>query len=385
MSFDKTERVVHHINSFYRTTGVSENFTLTLDKPIFRVSKVDVVSIEIPYSFYVVNVNNNVFDFEDGIGTPYQITIPVGNYDGTTFATQLTTSMDAVYAGWTINYNNSVYKLEFEHTGDFKLLSIEESSTSTASPLIGVLFNGVKEITKITTVAQANIIDDEYIDIGADGDNILYRIWFNQSGIATGPAAGGRILVEVDISSDITDDDVAISLYTVFLTLPEFFSTYINNIVTVTDIIGSTITNATHTVIDGGFDVSTPRQGSGAPHPVVSGSTFQADGMCNLSGPGSIFIRSNTLTRPMRHRPVMNNGLEPASAESKDTNNILTKMPLMTGPGTQLIGQNVENDKKVFAIRQTFKTLDFQLTDVHANQLDLNGLPWSITLAYEIL
>jgi len=243
-SFDRTERVTHIIDSTNRSSGTNENFTITLTEPLIRVKKVEVVTVEIPYTFYVVNTNNNIVDFENAGGTPLQATLDQGNYSGTSFAAHLVAKLDALYAGWTILYSSNTYKIRFQHTGNFEL-----KSSGTASALLGLV-----------------------------GD------------------------------SGVTTD-------------------------------------------------------------------FTAPGISNLSGPNYVLIRSDTLTRPMKNRPLL------GVADS----DVLYKMTIQTGPGTTLIEKNVFPNPYVYPVRQTLTTIDFQLQDPDGNLLDLNGQRWSLTLVFDIL
>ena len=134
-SLDRTERVVHILDSKDRTTGTNENFTITLTERLTRVQKAEVVSIEVPFSFYVITSTNNVLNFEDNVSASHQITIDEGNYSGVSLVSELTTKMDALYAGWSISYSNNTYKITFTHSTDFKLIL----AGSTLAPIIGLL------------------------------------------------------------------------------------------------------------------------------------------------------------------------------------------------------------------------------------------------------
>lgn len=245
MSRTNVERIPHFVDSSHRdlTSTSNEDMTITLDESLSRVKKVNVQSIEIPYSYYVLNVNNNVIDFNDNAAAFQQVTIDPGNYTGTQFANEVQTQLNAVYAGFTVSYNLSTYKLDFSNATNFELLV-----SGTASEILGLT---------------------------AD------------SGVVT---------------------------------------------------------------------------------------SFTCQGICDLSGPNFLIIRSDTLTRPMRRKPL----------ENKAQSNVFAKVPVVTGPGSVINVRTIVPVAYDFAVRQTISTIDFKLEDPNGNVLDLNGLRWSISLVYDI-
>ena len=104
-------------------------------------------------------------------------------------------------------------------------------------------------------------------------------------------------------------------------------------------------------------------------------TNFTSQGISNLSGPNYIYLKSDTLTRPMRRKPVVGSA----------TSDVLYKIQVVTGPGTTIVNQTIKNNPYVFPIRQSISTIDFRLEDPDGNVLDLNGLRWSISLVYDIL
>jgi hypothetical protein len=67
-----------------------------LATPIPNLAAIKIIEIQIPFSFYVFNNSNNTFLLsEQGGVTNAVVTIPIGNYNSTTLATQLATSLNA--------------------------------------------------------------------------------------------------------------------------------------------------------------------------------------------------------------------------------------------------------------------------------------------------
>jgi hypothetical protein len=80
------------------------------------VAAFKIIQAEIPFVFDVINTNNNTFTFTDN-GTPYTITITPGTYTGTTLAAELQTQLSAVSGGFTVTFNSSTIKFDFNRTG----------------------------------------------------------------------------------------------------------------------------------------------------------------------------------------------------------------------------------------------------------------------------
>jgi hypothetical protein len=233
-----TERVVLYIDSKHRTSGTSENFTLQLSTNIAKIQQVEVISAEVPYTFYVINSTNCAISWSSG-ATVYTANVPVGNYTITTFLPALQTAMNAVMAGFTVTYSTVTFKITFANATAFSILG-----TSTISDIIGL--SG-------TTASAASV------------------------------------------------------------TLPRVF---------------------------------------------------------NIGGPKYLLIRSTKLTQPKITRPFLNS----------TQNNILYKIDINGSPGDILVEKNLYTNMLKYGVRQTIRTIDFQLTDDNGNLIDLNGLDWSLTL-----
>jgi len=80
------------------------------------VAGLKVISAEIPFVFDTVTSANNTFVFTvNGVDTT--ITIPVGNYTGTTLAARLQTLMAAVSVGFLVTYSATTLKFTFTFAG----------------------------------------------------------------------------------------------------------------------------------------------------------------------------------------------------------------------------------------------------------------------------
>jgi len=200
---ERSERITLLIDSEDRTAGTNEDFTLTLDPVITRVKQVEIVTIEIPFSFYVITSTNYTLNFEDNVATPLTINITPGNYSGTSFATELQTQMNTQMAGFTVSYDDSIYKLRFQNATNFKLIL----ASSTLAPVMGLLADTALA-TDTTLTGIANLSGPNYILIksealtrpkkikpyfGANQTNVFYKM-----PIQTGP---GTSLLERNMFS----------------------------------------------------------------------------------------------------------------------------------------------------------------------------------------
>lgn len=102
---------------------MNSNMTFNIANPVVNnpnivYATIRVTHAEIPYSFYIINSNNNLLSLSTG-----DITIPVGNYNANTLITQLNSQFPT---GMTITFSNSTGKFTISYNAAF---SINSSST----------------------------------------------------------------------------------------------------------------------------------------------------------------------------------------------------------------------------------------------------------------
>lgn len=233
------------LDSKNRTSGTIENFSIVLNQPINKIVQVEIISAEIPFTFYIVNATNNTLCWSDNLLNTYSANLSIGNWTVTDFVTMMQSNMNAVMPGFTITYNKQTFKLTIANPTAFTLDMSNISGTTTCANLIGM----------------------------------------------TGSTA-----------------------FSTNLTLPN---------------------------------------------------------MINLGGPKYLLIKSLALTDPKVTKPFHNVA----------NSSILYKVPIRGMPGDIITEKNMYVNLLTYGIRQTFQTLDFQLTDDQDQIVDLNGLDWSITLS----
>lgn len=119
MSADFLQKDVVYVNSGKRINPLetnSNNFSIDLSQQITKGNDYDTVSLlnfSCPKSYYIFNSVNNVFAVSEN-GVSSTITIPVGNYDVDTLATQLVTLFTASLSyTYTVTVSNTTGKYSF--------------------------------------------------------------------------------------------------------------------------------------------------------------------------------------------------------------------------------------------------------------------------------
>jgi len=109
------------INSAFRNMDLddihgTQDYRVELRSFISDVKHLRIHQIDIPASRYIIHSYNNVFRFQETtaqntLGTYHEIEIDVGDYTGTTLATELQTEMNNVgVATYTVSYNSATQK-----------------------------------------------------------------------------------------------------------------------------------------------------------------------------------------------------------------------------------------------------------------------------------
>jgi hypothetical protein len=166
---EKIHVIVDSKNRLDPVTETATNFTISFNNsiPVERIVEIEIESVQIPYSFYAINSNNNVLSIDGGTGV-LDVTIAEGNYTASSLITELENEI-STQAGQnvTITFSTQTYKYTFSTGGSFDILSIEDNTNSTLAPLIG--FNTTTTIGASTTADSAiNISGPNYLIIESE-------------------------------------------------------------------------------------------------------------------------------------------------------------------------------------------------------------------------
>jgi hypothetical protein len=145
-----------------KSTTTSSNFVYQINRTVTRIKEVFINSINIPFTFYVINSSNNVLVFENGL---FSITIPPGNYNSTSLGATLQSLLAASGNPFTVTFSLTTYKLTITSSAQvFNVVSITDDPTSTAAPLLG--FNVTAPLAlSVTADSVMNISGPNYIQI----------------------------------------------------------------------------------------------------------------------------------------------------------------------------------------------------------------------------
>ena len=185
------------------TSTSNEDFTITLSKTATRVRRVRITDIQIPYSFYPINANNNVLEFNDAGATLQSAVITPGSYTANELATELQTVMSGLQAGFTVTYDAKTFKYNWANAANFEILT-----SGSMAPFVGVTTaSGVTN--NFTGQGAIDIGGPNYFFIkssalvrpkiykpynNANEDTILYKM-----PIATGP---GTVISDKNIENE---------------------------------------------------------------------------------------------------------------------------------------------------------------------------------------
>lgn len=147
---DEIDSIQINLNSKFATTYVNgSKCNCIFDLPSIIIPNqnhlhVSVVNAIIPYSFYNINLSNNILIYIVG-GVSYTLNIPLGNYNSIQLAGYLTSNM----SGFTCTYNSIPNTFTFTNT----LLNFTLTSISTLLKTIG--FNNVNAVSTSLTLTSS--------------------------------------------------------------------------------------------------------------------------------------------------------------------------------------------------------------------------------------
>lgn len=117
--------------------------TFYLSRPLYNAAYVKVLQAEIPFSYYVINSQNNRFSLTEPAGTA-TVTLPVGNYNSATLSATLASVLTSTSSGlngrtYSVTYNSSLEKFTITtSSGDF-ILTFTDSNQTNPRNVIGFL------------------------------------------------------------------------------------------------------------------------------------------------------------------------------------------------------------------------------------------------------
>lgn len=112
---EKLEYIELEFDSYDTAVSFDANYTsdnwplFRMGRPISNIVAMKIVSAEIPFSYYIINAQNNTFIINVG-GTDVNVVIPIGNYTGNSLAAAITIALPAFFF---CVYTSSTNRLTF--------------------------------------------------------------------------------------------------------------------------------------------------------------------------------------------------------------------------------------------------------------------------------
>lgn len=214
MSINPKSQHIVYVDSSQRLSGTTYNFTYNINLPSDKkFNKVVVLDALIPKSYWLVQTDYNVFQLTEN-GTTVDVTLPVGNYNLTSFrtivASQLTSSSPNHWT-YSISYPNTntspdTGKLTYSVSGNSSQPSFTFSSANSLFENFG--FDVGTHTFSANNLTSANVIKLQVED----------KIFINSDLVAGTPNQFG-VLQEVNVAPSPSYSSVAYQS-----TAPEYYA-----------------------------------------------------------------------------------------------------------------------------------------------------------------
>jgi len=122
------------------------DYTITLNRPLYEVSKIELINGAIPFTGYTIDTYSNVFYFNDEV-----IPLEPKNYtDAVVLATDLETAIHdntANNVSFNITYNDDINTFTFHHNGVYSLTFTQDSPCEALGFAPGTYESDAHEVT----------------------------------------------------------------------------------------------------------------------------------------------------------------------------------------------------------------------------------------------
>jgi hypothetical protein len=346
------DRVRIDLNSTSRTSGSNEYCSFTLPKTVTRVGAFSVRHVEMPYSMYTFNAGNNVFLIVGGAIT--SITIAAGSYTGSALAALLQTAMRAgTITNATVTYSNYIFT--FTATVNF---------TITANANSAILGISTTVTNTQSTTSQYNVYSP--FQLTAANNTLSYTFAGNATVFTAtiSPGTYDAVLLSTTLQTLINAQVNPNTSTTAGITVIFNPNPFVFSAVCSTQVLTLKSTSACASLLGITSDVVVPI-GAVDVDEVRFGLTA-----ISIMGPNVMYIKSHTLTEPRVYKNYTNN-------VEDDT---IHKVQMSDQFGAIVMENCVDPDIITFSNATSLSSIDLRLTDESNNIINLNGLPWSVTL-----
>jgi hypothetical protein len=143
----------------------NSNFRYSINYNLSRITEIMIERIELPYSFYAINSNNNVLKFNNNASS---ITVTPGNYNIATLSAELSSKIQVIFGGTpSVTFNTTTLKLSIAGLPGGTIIDSSASvPSSTLSTLLGFRVSSTAG-TSATADSVLNISGPNYILISS--------------------------------------------------------------------------------------------------------------------------------------------------------------------------------------------------------------------------
>lgn len=172
-----------------RSSGTASNPVFTFAAPT-TVTTIQVIELEIPVSWYVINSGNNKLDFNDGAART--ATITPGNYTRSSLAPEIKAAMEAVSAlTFTVTIDRNSLIVTIAATGPFSILLVTGPNAPTGT---GMSIEKVIGFARADTGSAVSHSGSSPINLA--GENYIF---------VTSPIITGTSIITPVGNSDLTN------------------------------------------------------------------------------------------------------------------------------------------------------------------------------------
>jgi hypothetical protein len=209
--FDKsTQNAVLVVDSKNRklASDTSTKFYYSINQNITRIKTIKLASYSIPYTFYVINSATNTLSLNGGANL---VTIPIGNYNVSSIASALQTSLAAAFSSDTVTVTFDISTLLFTitKTSAFTVDSKTDVATSTLAPFIGYTVTSASGTSAtanaVYTISGPNylVIMSNYLSKGLQNKTSHSDDWYKNAFaiVPVNASPGGIITQSIDVRS----------------------------------------------------------------------------------------------------------------------------------------------------------------------------------------
>ena len=354
-----TTRLIHLDSQFRQSTiaGSATDYTLDLSAPLKNVLSLRLYSIQIPFSWYIIDeqYNNNVFWVSRSSLTTIQIVLPSGNYTPTTFVATLNATIRTAItdiSGTPVSYSESTGKLTL-------------TMTTTSGSIDSIIFFDKDEVYLTAPHVNSTL-----------GWLMGYRSAVIQADLLAGNVADG-----------------VLDLYgtkNLLFVLDDYNQNHVNNgLVSITEI-SKTLHLPSYYRPDLPFSVMPPT------------NTFNND-ITDYGDSAVRTFKSIPIMKPTAPRLLTQSQIYTVNEIMKSREQTMTyRMRAPTSPdifamipmkhgGMKIgdvyveFGSSLQTNMRVYFGPVNIERMRIRLMDDKGNILNLNGMDWSVTLISEIL